>query len=95
MLNPILFIPFVLAPVVIVSLAYALISVGIIGAPVGLIGAGSIPPVLHGLANGSVTFAVYEGVAIILSMVIYYPFFRLIDNKALKEEQLLEGENHE
>lgn len=94
MLNPIMFIPFVLAPVIIVSLAYFLISIGLIGAPVGLIGAGSIPPFLHGLANGSLTFAIYEVAAIGISMLIYYPFFRLIDQNALKEEAERE-ETHE
>lgn len=94
MLNPLLFIPFVAAPVLIVSLAYLLISAGWISAPVGLIGAGSIPPFLHGLANGSVGFAIYELVAIVISMAIYYPFFKLIDNRALKEEEQLEGESH-
>ena len=95
MLNPILFIPFVLAPVIIVSLAYFLISIGLIGAPVGLIGAGSIPPFLHGLANGSLTFAIYEVAAIGISMLIYYPFFRLIDQNALKEEAEREETNEQ
>lgn len=95
MLNPILFIPFVLAPVIIVSLAYFLISIGLIGAPVGLIGAGSIPPFLHGLANGSLTFAIYEVVSIGISMLIYYPFFRLIDQNALKEEAEREETNEQ
>lgn len=95
MLNPILFIPFVLAPVIIVSLAYFLISIGLISAPVGLIGAGSIPPFLHGLANGSLTFAIYEVAAIGISMLIYYPFFRLIDQNALKEEAEREETNEQ
>ncbi len=95
MLNPILFIPFVLAPVIIVSLAYFLISIGLISAPVGLIGAGSIPPFLHGLANGSLTFAIYEVVSIGISMLIYYPFFRLIDQNALKEEAEREETNEQ
>ena len=95
MLNPILFIPFVLAPVIIVSLAYFLISIGMISAPVGLIGAGSIPPFLHGLANGSLTFAIYEVVSIGISMLIYYPFFRLIDQNALKEEAEREETNEQ
>lgn len=93
MLNPIMFIPFVITPVVIVSLAYFLISIGLITPPVGLIGAGSIPPFLHGLANGSLNFAIYELIAIGISMIIYYPFFKLIDKQALlKEEQ---GEKNE
>lgn len=93
MLNPIMFIPFVITPVVIVSLAYFLISIGLITPPVGLIGAGSIPPFLHGLANGSLSFAIYELIAIGISMIIYYPFFKLIDKQALlKEEQ---GEKNE
>jgi PTS system cellobiose-specific IIC component len=92
MLNPLMFIPFVITPVIIVSLAYFLIQVGIVAAPIGIVGAGSIPPFIHGLVNGSWTFAVYELVAVVISVVIYYPFFKVLDAQALKEEAQAEKE---
>lgn len=92
MLNPLMFIPFVIAPVVIVSLAYALIQMGIITAPVGIVGAGSIPPFFHGLVNGSLSFGIYELLAVVISILIYYPFFMILDRQAVKEENEIVNE---
>ncbi len=83
-LNPIMFIPFILTPIVIVSLGYGLISLGIIGAPMGVFGAASLPPFFSGLAQGSVTFALYQLVAVAISVVIYYPFFKVADKIAVE-----------
>lgn len=94
MYNPLIFIPFVITPVVIVSLAYLLINMGIITAPIGVVGAGSIPPFFHGLVNGSLSFGIYELVSVVISILIYYPFFVVMDRQALKEEQEAADEKH-
>ncbi len=87
MLNVIMFIPFVLTPLIIVSLGYALITMGIITPTIGILGAGSLPPLVHGIVQGSLSFGIYEIVATLISMLIYYPFFKVQDAQALKEEQ--------
>lgn len=86
MLNFIMIIPFLLTPIVIVSLGYLLIQIGVITPTIGVLGAGSLPPFIHGLAQGSLSFGIYEIFATILSMIMYYPFFKIIDNQAVKEE---------
>jgi len=86
MLNVMLLIPFLLTPLVIVSLGYLLISIGIITAPIGILGAGSLPPLVHGIVQGSLSFGIYEIIATLLSMVIYFPFFKALDNQAVQEE---------
>lgn len=86
-LNPIMLFPFVLAPIVIVVLAYALVQIGIIAAPLGTFGAGSLPPFIGGLFQGSVSWGVYQVVAIFISIGIYYPFFKIVDKQAYKKEQ--------
>lgn len=93
MFNVILLIPFLLVPVIIVTLGYFLISVGIITAPIGVLGAGSLPPVVSGLAQGSLSFGIYQLVAVFISALIYYPFFKVLDNKALKDEVELAKNN--
>jgi PTS system cellobiose-specific IIC component len=86
MLNVMLLIPFLLAPIVIVSLGYGLISLGIITPTIGVLGAGSLPPFIHGLAQGSLSFGIYELFATLISALIYFPFFKMLDKQAYKEE---------
>lgn len=88
MLNVMLLIPFLLTPLVITSLGYALISMGIITAPIGILGAGSLPPLIHGIVQGSLSFGIYQLFAVAISMAIYYPFFKTLDNQAVQEERL-------
>ncbi|WP_315110054.1 PTS transporter subunit EIIC [Clostridium intestinale] len=86
MLNPILFIPFVFTPVGLIALAYVLTLMGIlpvsngIGAPMGT------PLIIQGMFNGGWKLALFQVVEIIISMVIYYPFFRILDKKAIEME---------
>ncbi|MGF2054713.1 PTS sugar transporter subunit IIC [Vagococcus fluvialis] len=87
MLNVMLLVPFLLTPLVITSLGYFLIQIGIISAPIGILGAGSLPPLFHGIVQGSLSFGIYELFATVLSMIIYFPFFKALDNQAVKEEQ--------
>lgn len=88
MLNVMLLIPFLLTPLVITSFGYALISMGIITAPIGILGAGSLPPLIHGIVQGSLSFGIYQLFAVAISMAIYYPFFKTLDNQAVQEERL-------
>lgn len=86
MLNLVMLIPFLLTPVIIVSLGYALISLGIITPTIGVLGAGSLPPFIHGVVQGSVSFGVYELFATLISALIYFPFFKMLDKTACEEE---------
>lgn len=86
MMNVFLLIPFLLSPIVIISLGYFLMSIGIITPPLGVLGAGSLPPVISGLAQGSLSLGIYQIIAVFISAIIYYPFFKVLDNIALKEE---------
>ena len=85
-LNVMLVIPFLLNPILVTVIGYALIQMGIITAPIGILGAGALPPLVHGIVQGSLSFGIYELFVTALSMLIYYPFFKAIDNQALKEE---------
>ncbi|NLC96525.1 MAG: PTS sugar transporter subunit IIC [Erysipelotrichaceae bacterium] len=87
MLNFVLLIPFLLVPLILVSLAYLLISLNIITPTIGILGAGTLPPFIHGLAQGSLSFGIFEIFAALISALIYYPFFKILDNQALKEEE--------
>lgn len=87
MLNVMTLIPFILCPVVIVSIGYALMHFGIIAPYVGMLGTASLPPFFHGLVNGSIGAGIYEIAAIFISAGIWYPFFKILDKQAYDEEQ--------
>lgn len=86
-LNPLMLIPFVLCPVILVLLGYILIQLGIVVAPIGVLGLGSMPPFISGLMQGSVTWGIYQLIAVVISVGIYYPFFKVIDKQAYEKEQ--------
>ena len=91
-LNPIMLIPFVLCPVVLVVLGYVLVQLDIVVAPIGMLGVGSMPPLISGIMQGSVSWGIFQLVAVVISLVIYYPFFKIIDKQALENEQNSEAE---
>ena len=46
-----------------------------------------MPPLLHGIVNGSLSAGIYELFAVVISAAIWYPFFKMIDKQAYDEEQ--------
>ncbi len=90
-LNPILVIPFIFTPVLLLGLAYVLVTLGIlpksngVGAPMGT------PIIIQGLFNGGWRLALYQLVSIFISLGIYYPFFKILDKNALETEKLAEA----
>lgn len=89
MLNVMTIIPFILCPIVVSSLGYLLIKLHIIAPYIGILGTGSLPPFIHGMVNGSVSAGIYELFAVVISTLIWYPFFKMIDKQALEEESKL------
>lgn len=85
-LNPILAIPFIFLPCIFIAIAYGLVLAGIlpisngIGAPMGT------PLILQGIFNGGWRLAVFQAFAILVSIIVYYPFFKILDKKAVEEE---------
>jgi PTS system cellobiose-specific IIC component len=86
MLNVFLAIPFIFLPVVLIVIAYLLTIIGIlpigngIGAPAG------VPIVLMGAFTGGWRLALWQLVTVFISIGVYFPFFRILDKRALKEE---------
>lgn len=90
MLNPIIFIPFIITPLIVLLLAYSAIKLNIMPAPVGLMIPSSTPPIFSGIMQGSWKLAIFEVFVILLSGAIYFPFFKILDNQALREETISE-----
>lgn len=87
MLNVMTIIPFVICPIITSSIGYLLMKLGVIAPYIGILGTGSLPPLIHGIINGSVSAGIYELFAVAISALIWYPFFKVLDEQAYKEEQ--------
>lgn len=91
-LNPIMLVPWILAPVVTVIVSYFSISVGLVPRPIGITVVWTTPVFLSGwIATGSITGGILQLVNVALSIIIYLPFMKALDHQYLQEE----GETHE
>lgn len=86
-LNPILAIPFAIVPVVYASLAYFSMSLGLVAITNGLVIPWTTPVVLSGLLVSGPSGALLQIVLVIVGMLIYYPFVRMMDKQLLKENE--------
>ncbi|MCW6676703.1 PTS sugar transporter subunit IIC [Aerococcaceae bacterium NML180378] len=90
-LNPILIIPFVITPLVCASVAWVATSLNLVSRAIA-IAPWTLPgPIGAYLATGGDwRAAVLNVLLILLSIVIYYPFFRMYDNQLSREESVAE-----
>lgn len=86
MLNFTFIIPFILVPVLSLVIAYVAIILGLMPCPTGLIGMNTMPIFIYGVVQGSWKIGVYQVLMTIMSAAIWYPFFKIVDNQALAEE---------
>ena len=87
-LNPVLFAPFVIVPVIVYAAYYALASAGIIGVPVVNLTAMVLPgPIAGFILGGGIGLGIFVLAAMAFSVVAYLPFVKALDRQALKEEQ--------
>ncbi|WP_051382180.1 PTS cellobiose transporter subunit IIC [Sediminibacillus terrae] len=92
-MNPLLFIPFILAPLAVGIVTYFSMSLGLVGKPYVIVPWTTPPPISGILTTGDWRGGVLMLFNILMAMVIYYPFFRLYDKQLLAEEQNEEASN--
>lgn len=86
-LNPVLIVPFILTPMITATISWFATSMGFVNA-VTVTAPWTLPgPIGAFLATGGDWRAsVLNIVCILISIVVYYPFVKMYDNKLLKEE---------
>ena len=89
MLNPVMIIPWVIAPIVNFVLAYGLISAGIIAKYAGVT-VFNLPMIATGLLNGSFSLVVLEVIMFVIDILIFLPFVKALDKSKLAEEKAAE-----
>src|SRR5699024_9966091 len=94
-LNPFMFVLFVFGPIIISSFAYWMMCLGLF--PIAN-GTHFLSCTLLGLISfvfGCVSLLLLHYLYVLLSVIIYYTFFRVIDKQSLKDEQdAEESTNH-
>ncbi len=86
--NPLLLIPFLLVPLVLILISFTAMSMGLVPMPVCEV-EWTTPIILGGyLATGSVAGSVLQLVNLIVGVLIYRPFVRLLENESLSDLSL-------
>lgn len=92
MLNPIFFIPLVSSTALGGLILHLFYKVGFLGYYNPTVELPWVtPPVIAEMFYGGITFAIAMLVVVIALTALYYPFFKMADAQALKEEQAAEG----
>lgn len=86
-MNPQLFIPFVLAPVIGNALAYILTAIGFIPYTMGVTVPWTTPPIISGFLCIGWQGALMQIIELAISFFLYLPFARAVDNELYANEQ--------
>lgn len=85
-LNTIMLIPLLLTPVVTFIISYISMAVGLVPYPNGVGVPLGTPVVFSGLVSVGWQAAALQVILIVIQVVIYYPFFKVLDKQACEEE---------
>lgn len=85
-LNPMIAIPWIIAPIMNFFLGYMACSLGLVAKYAGVT-VFNFPMIVTGLLNGSVSIAIMEVVIFILDILLFVPFIKMQDKKLLEEEK--------
>lgn len=86
-LNPIMFVPFVAVPVAAAAVVYLSIATGFMAPFSGVTLPWSMPAIISGLIVAGWKGALVQIIILIISVAIYYPFFKMQDKQAYEREQ--------
>lgn len=85
-LNPILMIPFVVIPIILAIIAWIATNLGLVGKVI-TIAPWTLPgPIGAFFATGDIRASILNIILIILSVILYYPFFKIYDKRLLEQE---------
>lgn len=87
-MNPIMMIPFILAPLAVGSLTYISMATGLVSYPAGIAVPWTVPSFFSGFlaTNGDWRAIILQGINIVVSALIYWPFLKAWDHKMVQQE---------
>jgi PTS system cellobiose-specific IIC component len=88
-MNPIMMIPFILAPLAVGSITYITMAMGLVSYPAGIAVPWTVPSFFSGFlaTNGDWRAIILQGINILVSALIYWPFLKAWDHKMVQQEQ--------
>lgn len=88
-MNPLVIIPWMLAPVVVTVITYFAMSTGLVPPPAGIIVPWTTPPILNGfLATGNAwQGGVLQAFNLFVVAIIWWPFLKILDKNYYESEQ--------
>lgn len=92
-LNPILAIPFMVVPVISLIIQYFAIWSGLCPMYTGVMAPWTTPPIISGFIVGDWRTALLQAIILLISVIVYFPFIKRIDDMAYQNEQLAQKEN--
>lgn len=87
--NPLMLVPFVLIPTISSIITYICVLSGFIEPFSGIMLPWGIPPIISGFIVGGVNGAILQAVIIIISVFIYYPFMKVLDEESYNREKAI------
>lgn len=90
-LNPMMFIPFVLVPTVNIIISYMAMAVGLVPYTSGVAVPWTMPAIISGFLSTGWQGAVLQALLLILGVILYYPFIRVLDKQYVEEEEAAEA----
>lgn len=91
-MNPFMAIPFIATPMLTSLVTYFAMSTGLVPLFTGVLVPWTTPPIISGLIMGGWRMALLQLVIMVMSFVIYFPFFKKQDAINYKNEQAAQGE---
>lgn len=92
-LNPIMAIPFVLTPGILVFLTSLVMRIGLVAPFTGAALSNVIPtPIYMWMATNSFSGLIWGILCVVISVAIFFPFFKIAERAAVKEESEMEAE---
>lgn len=81
-MNPTIFIPWIIAPLVVTTFNYFVMAIGLVPAPTGVAVPWTVPIVLNGiLATNSLLGGLLQIVDFFIVGIIWYPFLKMLDKQ--------------
>ena len=92
-LNFYLLIPFILVPVITAASSYLLMSIGVLPLFSGVMVPWTTPPIISGFLVGGWRVALWQLILLIMSVIVYFPFMRKVDNDICRQLEAAEQES--
>jgi len=86
-LNPIMAVPAVVTPGICIALTSLVMRLGLVAMPTGVALSNVIPtPIYFWMSTNSISGLIWGCLLVVISMAIFFPFFKVAEKMALKQE---------